>query len=762
MSDDPYVEGGFTREGLIEAIKLGEGRFTKREIARALDIKGDARASLKRALKDLEDEGVVRRTERKAYVLAEGLPAVMVLEVFDRDVDGELLCRPGRDDIEEPPTIRLAPGEGKGDRSARAVGVGDRVLARLAREEDGSYLARIIKTLGHSAHRILCVLRAGGKREQTRLVPVDRRAKHELIPARGETEKADDGDLVIVKLTPERRHGLKTAVIEEVVGRADSPRAGSVIALAEHGVPQGFGEDETKECDRLKPVKQGKREDLRDLPLITIDPADARDHDDAVCAFPDDDPKNAGGWIVWVAIADVAAYVRPGSALDRGARKRGVSCYLPDRVVPMLPEKLSNDLCSLREAQARPCLAMRMVFDKSGTKRGQTIHRGWMRSPAQLSYEQAQGAIDGQGAGEAEGLKVDVLEPLWAAYAALKKGRERREPLEIDAPEKKIRIGEDGSVIGVETRERFDAHKLIEEMMIQANVAAAELLEAKKTPLIYRVHDEPGSEKIDALADFLPTVNMKWANAERATAARFNRLLDAAKGTDHYETINEVVLRSQSQAVYDTDNLGHFGLNLQRYAHFTSPIRRYADLTVHRALIRAYGLGDDGQSDEERAELERIAEETSQNERRAMAAERDATDRFISGYLADRVGGEFTGRIAGVTRFGAFVKLDETGADGLCPVSQLGDDFFIHDETAHALVGERTGGVYRLGMRVTVRLVEATPLTGGLLFEILTPPESASMAQRKRAQAQRGANRPPRRGPRGASTKSKRSRKRRN
>ena len=717
MSADRYVEGGFTRAELLEAIKLGEGKFSKRDIARALGLKGDQRVVLKAALKDLEAEGAIRRTD-KVYVIAGGLPSVTVLEIVDRDVDGEFLCRPTKEELKGP-TIRLAPSKAEHGETA---GMGDQVLARLSPDGEGGYIAKVIRKLGRSTSRILCVVRkddAAG-----RLVPVDRRARHELVPARGELAKVEDGALVLARLSSERRHGLKTAVIEEVVGDASSPRAGSIIALAEHGVPEGFGDAELTQVKKIKPAQMGAREDLRDIPLITIDPADARDHDDAVWAAADDDPDNAGGWVVIVAIADVAAYVDAASPLDKGARKRGVSVYLPDRVVPMLPERLSNDLCSLREGEERPCLAVRMVFDRDGDKRGHRFIRGWMKSAAKLAYEEAQAAIDGKGKGKAETLLEPVLKPLWGAYAALTKARKRRDPLEIDAPEKKIEVGPDGKVKGVRVRERFDAHKLIEEMMIQANVAAAEALEAKKTPLIYRIHDEPGSEKLESLADFLPLVGLKWTRGERPTPARFNLLLKRAKGEEHFETVNEVVLRSQSQAVYDTDNIGHFGLNLARYAHFTSPIRRYADLTVHRALIRAYGLGGDGQTDTERSELERIAEETSHNERRAMAAERDATDRFIASWLAERVGAEFEGRITGVTRFGLFVKLHETGADGLCPVSRLGEEYFQHDEAAHALVGQSTGARYRLGMAVTVRLAEATPVTGGLLFDMLTAPES--------------------------------------
>lgn len=368
-------------------------------------------------------------------------------------------------------------------------------------------------------------------------------------------------------------------------------------------------------------------------------------------------------------------------------------------------------------------MAVRMVFDKQGNKTGHRFLRGWMKSAAKLSYTQAQAAIDGGDGGPANALLDEVLKPLWGAYFAAREARARREPLEIDAPERRVRVGPDGKVAGVEVRERFDAHKLIEEFMIQANVCAAETLEKHKTPLIYRVHEQPSKEKIEGLAAFLPTVGLKWTRGERVQTGRFNQLLKQAKASEHYETINEVVLRSQSQAVYDTDNQGHFGLNLDRYAHFTSPIRRYADLTVHRSLIRALKLGSDGQSDEERSKLDVIAEEITHAERRAMAAERDAVDRFIALYLSDKIGSEFAGRITGVTRFGLFVRLHETGADGLVPISTLGQERFEHVEAEHALVGLETGTRFRLGMSVTVRIEEAQPVTGGLLLDILTPGE---------------------------------------
>lgn len=713
-------ETGFDRDTLIDVIRRGDGKFGKREIARELGLTGPQKAQLKHALRTLEAEKTIHREGRDSWALADTLPGVTVVEIHDRDTDGELLARPQKA-RGATPTIRLVPGEGAGGRGSSALGIGDRALVRLEPDGDGGYDARLIRKLGQSAHSILCVLRKD--KGQPRLLPVDRKSRHELVPARGEAEKARDGQLVLCRIAKERSHGLKTANIIEVIGDADVPGAGSIIALHSHGIPTGFGDDEARQAAQVKPAKMGNREDLRDIPLITIDPDDARDHDDAVWAAADDDPKNPGGWIVMVAIADVAAYVTPGSPLDRGALKRANSVYLPDRVVPMLPERLSNDLCSLREHEERPCMAVRMVFDKSGNKRTHRFVRGWMRSAAKLSYTQAQAAIDGTTDAKTNSLLEPVLKPLWGAYGALKTAREHRAPLEIDAPERKIKVGEDGRILGVEERQRFDAHKLIEECMIQANVAAAETLEAKKTPLIYRTHKPPSFEKLDALADFLPTIGMKWAKGEAPRPERFNRLLDQARGGPNYQTVNEMVLRTQMQAIYSVENPGHYGLHLRRYAHFTSPIRRYADLTVHRALIRALKLGDDGQTDAEASQLEGIAGDISTQERKAMAAERDATDRFIALYLSEQVGNEFPGRITGVTRFGAFVKLDDTGADGLVPISRLGEERFNHDEKAHALIGQRSKGRYRLGMPVTVRIDEAAPITGGLLLDMLTPPE---------------------------------------
>jgi ribonuclease R len=649
---------------------------------------------------------------------------VVVADVTDRDADGDLHVRLTK--FPEGPLWRLAPGEHEA--RAGAPGVGDRVLVRLVRQgEAGSPAdvieARLIKRLGQSAHRILGVVRKG--RGEVRVEPVDRRSKESLALAHADAQGVREGDLVLAQIidAPHRRFGPRPGRLIEVLGREDHPRAASLIAIHTHAIPTGFSEAAEAEAEAAEPQSLSGREDLRDLPFVTIDPEDARDHDDAVFAAPDADLANPGGWVLWVAIADVAAYVRPGGALDKEAWIKANSVYFPDRVEPMLPERLSTGLCSLGEDEDRAVLAVRMVFDAHGAKRSHRFLRGLIRSAASLAYEQAQAAIDGRPSGRAAELLEPVLRPLWAAYAALRQARERRAPLEIDSPERRILLNDEGEVTSIRKRDRFDAHKLIEEMMIQANVCAAETLEQRRSALIYRVHDAPSEEKLFSLGDFLSTIGLSWTKGEAPRTDRFNRLLQHAASGPHADIVNEVVLRTQMQAHYHPDNIGHFGLNLDRYAHFTSPIRRYADLVVHRALIRALKLGEGGLTDSEIARLASTADHITAAERAAMAAERDANDRYLAAFLQDRVGATFSGRITGVTRFGLFVRLEETGADGLAPIASLGDEYFVHDDRSHALVGERTGARFRLGAPVEVRLREATPVTGGLLFEMISEPE---------------------------------------
>jgi ribonuclease R len=660
---------------------------------------------------------------------------MVLADITGRDADGDLVAVPtdwNEEDDGPPPKIAINTPR-KPRPGTPVAGVGDRALLRCERVRDPEageppYTGRVVKLLAKARTQVLGVFHAlpgGGGR----IVPVDKKSRgRELAVAESDRRGAEDGDLVAVDTARDGRFGLASAKVSERLGSLKSERAMSLIAIHAHGIPNVFPPAALAEAAAAKTATRAGREDWRKLALVTIDPPDARDHDDAVHAEADPDPHNPGGHIVTVAIADVAYYVRPETALDRAALERGNSVYFPDRVVPMLPERISNDLCSLVAGKDRPAIAVRMTIAKDGRKRSHTFHRVTMRSAAKLAYAQAQAAIDGRPDDVTGPLLEPVLRPLWEAYACVKSAREARGPLDLDLPERKLVLRPDGTVEGVTTPERLDSHRLIEEFMILANVAAAETLEDKRQALIYRAHDEPSLAKISALTEFLASIGVKFAKGQVLRAAQFNTILARVRGSDNEHLVNEVVLRSQAQAEYVAENYGHFGLSLRRYAHFTSPIRRYADLVVHRALIRALGLGKDGLPDTTPAELAEVAAAISAAERRAMAAERETVDRLIAGWLAERIGATFTGRIAGVTRAGLFVKLSETGADGFVPISTLGNDYFHYDEPAHALVGSRTGETHRLGDVVEVKLVEAAPFAGALRFEILS--EGAKRAAR--------------------------------
>ncbi len=696
---------------VLEILAANPGT-AKRDLARMLGLRGDARIALKRILKELEEDGAIERGKKKSYAPSGTLPPVAVLEIIGQDADGELLARPQHWEHEKaPPTIYVVPGR---DQGALELGAGERILARLTEIPEG-YEARIIKHLGASAHRVLGVYREGP--QGGRIAPIDRKTRSEFTVEARDRGGAQSNELVMAEPLSGRTAGNPRARVIERLGSMSEPRAISLIAIHAHGIPTEFPREAIDEAEGAKPVTLRGRTDLRNLPLVTIDPEDARDHDDAVWAGPDDDKTNEGGHVVMVAIADVAHYVTPGSALDNEAYKRGNSAYFPDQVVPMLPDRLSGELCSLHEGVDRPCLAVRMVFDKHGKKLRHEFLRGLMRSAKTLTYARAQRAFDGKADAQTEDA-APALRDLWAAYRCVAKARDAREPLSLDLPERRIVIGEDGKIASIAYRERLESMRLIEEFMIQANVAAAETLEKRRQPQIYRIHESPSQEKLYAFSDYLRTIGMSFAKGQVVKPATFNRILGQAKGGPHEEVMNEVVLRTQSQAVYAPDNAGHFGLNLARYSHFTSPIRRYADLVIHRALIRALKLGEGALSDNELGKLGEIADHVSMTERRAMAAERDSTDRYVAAFMEDRVGATFAARVTGVTRFGLFVRLAETGAEGLILARSLGFEYFRHDEKKHALIGDRSGTAYRLGDRMIVRLLEAAPLTGGLRFEI--------------------------------------------
>jgi ribonuclease R len=718
-------DNGFpARDAIVAFIRANPGKIGTREIAREFGLKNADRIELKRILRELADEGTIAKRGKKIHEPA-ALPPTVMADITGRDTDGELLATPTEWDEEEngaAPKIRIHVP--RRPQPGTAAGVGDRALLRVEKtdESEGApYRGRVIKIVDHARTRLLGIFRkalGGGGR----LVPVDKKqAGRELNIAPSDTGGAEDGDLVSVDLVRSRGYGLASGKVKERLGSLATEKAVSLIAIHAHEIPQVFSPSALREAEEAKPAALKGREDWRELPLVTIDPPDAKDHDDAVHAAPDPDRNNKGGYIVNVAIADVAFYVRPGSALDRDALTRGNSVYFPDRVVPMLPERISNDLCSLVPGEPRGALAVRMVIGRDGRKRSHSFHRVLMRSAAKLNYAQAQAAIDGRPDDTTGPLLEPILKPLYTAYALVKLARDERDPLDLDLPERKILLKPDGTVDRFIVPERLDAHRLIEEFMILANVAAAEMLEKKALPLIYRVHDEPSLEKVHNLQEFLKTLDLPFAKAGALRPALFNRVLSQVRGHDSEPLVNEVVLRSQAQAEYSAENYGHFGLNLRRYAHFTSPIRRYADLIVHRALIRSLGLGEGALPETETLEsLSEVAAQISVTERRAMKAERETADRLIAHFLADRIGATFQGRISGVTRAGLFVKLSDTGADGLIPIRTLGTEYFNYDETRHALVGTRSGAMHRLGDVVDVRLVEAAPVAGALRFELLS------------------------------------------
>jgi ribonuclease R len=703
-----------TRDDILDYIAKSPTPLARRDLVRAFKVEPKDRLALKAMIRDIERAGPVERTGKRRFKATSRLPRVTVIEVTGLDLDGEVLAKPvAWKETAPPPEIRVVQ-----EAVAAALGVGERALAELKPQDDGTYEARVIRTLAAAPDRVVGIYRrmpdGGG-----RLEPTDRRVKTEFRISSVNAKGAEDGEIVLCEAPPGRRLGLPEARVVERIGDSTHPRAVSLIAITDHGIPVAFPEAAVAEAEAARPVGIEGRTDLRQIPLVTIDGSDARDFDDAVFAEPD--PERPGFWHAVVAIADVGWYVRPGSALDKAAQRRGNSAYFPDRVVPMLPEALSNELCSLKPAVERACMAAHLIIDGEGRLVEHRFIRGLMRSAARLTYEQVQRARDGSPDDVTGPLIKPVIGPLYEVFRLLDRARQKRGALELDLPERRVVLGEDGRVARIEPRARLDSHKLIEELMILANVAAAETLERVRQPCMYRVHDAPDPAKLAALREFLKGIGIPGLSLAKGQVVRphhFNAVLRAAAGTPYAPLVHQLVLRGQSQAVYSPQNLGHFGLALRRYAHFTSPIRRYADVLVHRALIAGLRLGEGGLPPIEPDLFAELGGQISDTERRAAAAERDALERYAALYLVDRVGGEFEGRVNGVTRAGLFVTLTETGADGLIPMRSLGDDFYVHDEARHRLVGRRRGRTFTMGDSLRVRLAEANAVTGSLLFAL--------------------------------------------
>jgi ribonuclease R len=747
----PKAAGLPTREQIIDFITTSEAPAGKREIARAFGLQGNEKIALKALLKDMADEGLIDSARGRAFHRMGGIPKVTVLRITDVTDEGVPLAVPETWHGENGPPPQLRVREMRA-RKGSALGVGDRILART--EEAGSgWIAHPMKKLARGEALMLGILHRDGDRLWLR--PVDKREKRDTLVS--DAGDADAGDLVLAERAG--RPPRITARVTERLGDPFAPRSFSLVAIHKHGIPDVFPETVIEEAGLVTRLDLGEgREDLRDLPIVAIDPADARDHDDAIWAMPDDDQGNPGGFRAIVAIADVSFYVRPGSALDREAKKRGNSVYFPDRVVPMLPEALSADICSLKHGEDRAAMVCHLTVKANGTLANWRFARAVVRIAANIAYEDAQAAIDGAPvAGTWDKALIDsALKPLWACWKALASARDAREPLDLDLPERRVVLDEKGRILSVAPRERLDAHRLVEDYMIAANVAAAKALEAKKAPVMYRVHEPPSREKLVALKDYLKTFDLEFALGQVIKPATFNRVLARVGEADFKPQVMEQVLRTQTQAYYAPRNAGHFGLALGSYAHFTSPIRRYADLLVHRSLVGAYGLetgkprlegaGRSGYimprtalTQEEAERMTPIGELISQAERRAMEAERDTIDRYVAAFLSTKVGELLDTRITGVQPFGFFATVEGLGGDGLVPVSTLGAERFHYDEGAQALEGEESGDRYTPGMKLRLRLVEANPINGSLRFEL---EEGASHLPMRGPRGTRGPKRP--------------------
>ncbi|WP_139413252.1 ribonuclease R [Bartonella mastomydis] len=707
------------RQEILSFINENPDRSSKREIAKAFNLKGDSRIWLRDILRALKNQNLISK-QRKRAINKGKLPPVALVKISGRDKDGGFIAQPFEWEDTPKPNIEIHSFRHiKGE----SIGVGDHVLIKVFRNKNSqnpAYTGKIIRKIDVSPKSIFGVVRKL-ENNQWRLDPIDRKT-NELIIEMSPEIKIETGDLVEVEIKKNTGYGLKSAQIKNVLGHIKSEKTLSMIALLSKGIPYIFPESVLEQVKHIKAANMDNREDWRQIPFITIDPPDAKDHDDAVYASQDKDPSNNGGWIIIVAIADVSYYIKTGSALDKEALKRGNSIYFPDTVVPMLPERLSHDLCSLHEGKERPALAVRMIFDANGNKQKHSFHRIMIRVRAKLSYQEVQLARKGHIHKKNAPLLENILQPLWEAYACLKIARDRRQPLELEIAEKKIILDQNGCIQDVVSEEHLEAHRLIEEFMIQANIAASETLKKHHQPLIYRIHDKPSLAKQEILRNFLQSLGISLSKSAELTSIRLNRILEKVAHTEQQELVNQVILRSQSQAEYNPKNSGHFGLNLQNYTHFTSPIRRYADLIIHRALIKALKLGNDQLTDTQEQNLAEIATQISLYERRAMIAERETIDRLVAHYLTNKIGRVFTGRISGVTKAGLFISLDKLNTDGFVHISTLKNDYYHFDEVQHVLIGQQSHKGYQLSDIVEVKLITVQPFAGALSFELLTEP----------------------------------------
>ena len=683
-----------SREYVLQTLEARGIPVSASELSAALGVES-ARdiVALTRRLRAMERDGQIIRNRRGDYGLLRKMDLIRGRIIAHRDGFGFLVPDEGGEDL------FLSP------REMRALMHGDRAVARVTEiDRQGRRQGALVEVLERNTHRVV-----GRYRRDSGVgfvTPDNRRLHQDIMIPDSATGQAGHGQVVVAEIVEQpTKRSQPIGHIVEVMGDHMAPGMEIDVAIRAHELPFQWPDAVIAEAQALPSsvtaAASRGRTDLRDKALVTIDGADARDFDDAVFCT-----RTPSGWKLTVAIADVAAYVKPGTPLESEARLRGTSVYFPQRVLPMLPEKLSNGLCSLRPDEDRLCMACELQVGRDGQISRSRFFEAVMRSAARLTYDEVAAAVVERDAQARRTLSdiIEHLDELHALYTALKRARERRGAIDLDTQEARIVFGADKKIESIGSQTRNDAHRLIEECMIAANVAAAHFLERHRIPALYRVHDRPAPDKVAELREFLNEVGMKLAGGARPEARHFAALLKRTAGRDDGELIQSVLLRSLAQAAYSPRNIGHFGLGLKSYAHFTSPIRRYPDLLVHRAIKHLINKRSGERFDYDTDALVSLGAHATMAERRADDATRDAVSWLKCEYMLDHVGECFAGSIMGVTSFGLFVTLDDIHVEGLIHVSALGSDYFHFDPIGHRLTGERSGAVFRLADRVRVRV----------------------------------------------------------
>ncbi|MDX1571508.1 MAG: ribonuclease R [Xanthomonadales bacterium] len=687
-----------SREAILALLNERQELMKFDRLAQELGISGDRdRNALEKRLAAMVRAGQLIKNRRGGFGIARKLDLEPGRVIGHPDGFGFVALDAGGDDYFLNP------------KQMRRVLHGDRVLVSLTKvDARGRKEGQIVEILERANSHVV-----GRFHEESGIsfvVADERRFHQEVLIPKENIGAATVGDYVYVEITeqPEFRRQPVGRVLE-VLGRSVTAPMAVEIALRSFDIPSDWPKaalnDAKRIPDHVDEQDHSGRKDLRDVPLVTIDGADAKDFDDAVYAKRNDD----GGWKLLVAIADVSHYVRPGTALDDEAQRRGTSAYFPNRVVPMLPENLSNGICSLNPRVDRLCMVCEIQFKPDGRAARSRFYPAVMHSHARLTYEQAWDLINGRGTDDQSKPILESLQALYSLFGALRNRREQRGAIDFDSQEVGFRFDDEGEVEAIVPRKRNDAHKLIEECMIAANVEAAKTLERNKIPAPFRVHAQPKATKLDDLRETLAPLGLTVPISDKVKPSHFARILKTVAGRPEQGLVEALVLRTQQMAVYQVENKGHFGLALDAYTHFTSPIRRYPDLLVHRALMRTVGGGSKGPGAGDSDEVTRLCSHCSMAERRAEEAARDVDARLKCAYAERHVGDELDGTISGVTSFGVFVDLDGLATSGLVHVTMLPNDYYHFDPTAHTLTGERQRRTYRLGDRVRVNILRVDP-----------------------------------------------------